>query len=213
MKLIISLLLLVLHLPVMALDIAVQGRVAAYFPEDKNMRRVYDDAWPEYEIEVSTPLNLSCCDPCTPWELWSNFNYWERKGNSTCLNNRTRIDHYTVLIGAKYFFDLSDCGDCCGCFSWSSLRPYLGLGGGAAYVKFRDHSESEFIKHHNHRAGGSLLLKSGIQYDFCNCMFADIFLDYAWNWFRFRGCDGDEHRKRTLQTGGLKLGLGLGYRF
>lgn len=213
MKLIISLLLLAASLPAMALDIAVQGRVAAFFPEDKNMRRVYDDVLPEYEIEVSTPLNLSCCDVCSPWELWGNFNYFGDKGNSSCLNNRTRIDHYTTLIGVKYFFDLSGCGDFCGCFSWNSLRPYIGIGGGAAYVKFHDRSESEFIKNHSHRAGGSLLLKSGVQYDFCNCMFADLFLDYGWNWFSFRGCNGEETKKHKLQTGGLKLGLGLGYRF
>lgn len=194
----------------MAYDFAVEGRVACFFPQDSHLKRVYDNPWPEYEIEASMPV------ACSSWNIWGNVNYYEKSGHSTCLHHHSKVDHWTFLIGGKYYFDFFNnlcCDPCDPCYdpcATSSFHPYAGIGGGAALVKF--HDRSEFVKQHKEEWGGSLLLKLGVEYDICDCFFADLFADYAFNWFDFNHKhEGTETHK--IQTGGLKLGLGLGYRF
>lgn len=176
----------------------VEARVAYFLPQDSRMRDVYGKhGWADYEIEASAPLNL-CCDCSCDWDVWFNTTYFHKKGNSTCLSNRTTVDNWAFNFGIKRYFDM------CTCF-----RPYLGFGAGFAHVKF--HDKSPYVKQHIDRWGWTLLAKSGIRYDVSCNIFLDLFLDYAYNRF-----DSKHHRGvqvRSVNTGGLKVGLGLGYQF
>lgn len=188
----------------------VEGRVAYYIPQDHRVRGIYGKShgFPEYEVEASCPINSFCdclcgweCDPC--WSGWGNFSIFHKKGRSEgCLKRSTEITNWTINFGIKHYF--------CGCFP-EGFRPYLGFGLGYAHVNFHDHSD--FVKNHIDRSGIAILVKSGIQYDIACNYYLNLFADYASNWF-----DRPSHSKhcvhtRRVNTGGLKLGLGLGYHF
>lgn len=176
----------------------VQGRVAYYYPEDNRMRNIYGKkGWAEYEIEASTPL-MCCCECSCDWEYFANLGYFEKSGRSTCLNDKTKVTNWAFNIGVKRYFDIFEC-----------VRPYLGLGAGAAHVRF--HDQSDFVRQHTKRWGVAILAKSGFQYDLTCNMFLDLFADYSYHWFNFQHHSGVT--VRNVNTGGLKLGLGLGYKF
>lgn len=202
----------------------VEARVAYFLPQDHRLRDLYGkNGFPEYELEFSMPLNM-CCDCSCNWVSFFNLGYTTKKGHvrchfedstpivvgdqtfslddcfgDVCLRNKTKVEQWTLNLGAKYFFDN------CGCF-----RPYLGFGLGAANVRFKD--DSPFVRHNTDKWGFALLAKSGVEYDITCNIFTDLFLDYSYNYFckeHSRGCNST----RSINTGGLKLGLGLGYRF
>jgi hypothetical protein len=190
----------------------IEARVAYFYPTDNRLREIYGkNGWADYQVEVAAPLNM-CCNCSWDWDLWFNAAYYQKSGHSTCLRNHTRVENWAFNFGVKRYFDM------CTCF-----RPYLGLGGGFAHVQFRDKfrldnfggifiGDTHPIKSRIHRWGGCLLVKSGVRYDFTCNIFADIFLDYSFNWFnreKKRHCV----RTRSIDTGGLKTGLGLGYQF
>jgi hypothetical protein len=179
--------------------IEIQGRVAYFYPLDDRMRKVYDKSgWAEYEIEVAAPLNL-CCDCSRDWDVFFNTSYYFKKGKSTCLHNHTDVSNWAFNFGVKRYFDLCSC-----------LRPYAGLGLGFAHVHF--HDRSPFVKNKIDKCGFAFLVKSGVRYDInCN-LFADVFFDYAFNYFDFRKNRSCVSRN-SIDTGGLKVGLGLGYQF
>lgn len=178
----------------------IEGRVAYFLPQDHRMRSIYSNkGFAEYELETSTPLaSLVDCAPCN-WDGFANLSFYRKNGRSSCLNDRTRVTNWTLNFGVKRYFDV------CGCF-----KPYLGLGAGAAYVRFHDYSS--FVKRHNNKWGFAILAKSGVKYDVTCNLFLDLFLDYSYAWFNFyhsRSCVA----VRNTNTGGLKCGLGLGYQF
>ncbi len=178
----------------------IEARVAYFLPQDHRMRDIYSSkGFAEYELETSTPLDcLVDCAPCN-WDGFANLSFYQKNGRSSCLNDRTRVTNWTLNFGVKRYFDV------CGCF-----KPYLGLGAGAAYVRFHDHSD--FVKRHNNKWGFAILAKSGVKYDITCNLFLDLFVDYSYAWFNFyhkRSCVA----VRNTNTGGLKCGLGLGYQF
>lgn len=182
-----------------ALD--VEARVAYFLPEDSRMRHIYSrKGFVEYELEVANPLCCLC--ECAPeWDAFANLAFYQKHGRSSCLNNRTKVTNWTLNFGVKRYFDFCFC---------PSLRPYLGFGAGPVNVRF--HDQSDYVKRHTHKWGVGILAKSGVRYDL-NCNFyVDFFADYSYAWFNFK------HRKscvavRNVNTGGLKLGIGLGYQF
>ena len=178
--------------------IEIEGRVAYFYPQDTRMREIYGKSgWVNYQIEAAAPLSL-CCECSSDWDAWTNFTYYQKKGRSNCLNNKTEVNNLAITFGVKRYFDT------CTCFN-----PYLGLGVGFAHVNFHDHSP--FVKEHINRWGTAILVKSGIKYDITCNIFLDLFLDYAYDWFTFKHrCCGST---RNLSTGGINVGLGLGYQF
>lgn len=175
----------------------IEARIAYFLPQDTRMRDIYGkNGLPEYEIEVSAPFQ-SCCDCSCDWDMWANLSYYDGSGHSSCLRNSTWARNWTLTAGLKRYFDV------CMCF-----RPYLGLGVGLVNAQFKD--RSPFVSRHVNKWGTAILVKSGIKYDVTCNIFLDLFMDYSYNWIMNKGCC---HSKRNLTTGGLKLGLGLGYQF
>ncbi len=201
--------------------LTVEGRVGYIYPQNKHIRDTYGKSgYLEYEVELGSSLNscLSCCNKEMECgdniALWANWSYYSKKGRSSCLRNRIHMQNWAANFGAKYYFDLQNCAlnncffDLGSCFC-DQLYPYLGFGLGVGHVRFSDHGPD--VKSHN-KLGFSLLAKSGVEYRFgCN-LFLDFFLDYAYNHFS----KNHSHRcisSREINTGGLKTGIGLGFRF
>ncbi len=176
----------------------VQARVAYFIPQESRVRQIYaKHGLPEYQVEASMPLNLCLLCLCN-WDAWTNFSYFQRNGHSTCLRNKTKIENLAITFGTKYYFPLSDC-----------VHPYLGLGIGADYVRFNDHSC--YVKKHTDKWGFAILAKSGVKFDLRYNVFLDFFADYSHYWFDFSHRHGV--KVRSPNTGGLKIGLGVGYTF
>ena len=174
---------------------------AAYFaPQDDRMRDIYSNGFTEYEVEVSTKLD--CLSPCAPsFDAFINFATYQKEGTSTCTlqKDHTTVRNSALNVGIKRYLDIL-CLD---------FHPYLGLGVGVANVRF--HDKSHHVKEHINEWGGALLLKSGIKYNIMCNFFADLFLDYSYQWFSFhkRHC-AEVH---DVNPGGVMVGLGAGFEF
>lgn len=178
----------------------IEARAAYFYPQEKRIRDLYGkNGFANYQIEAAMPFDyLNDCYCSCDWDLFTNVGYYEKSGHTSCLNSRTTVNNWTINFGVKRYFDMCEC-----------FRPYLGLGIGAAYVKF--HDRSDFVRQHTNEWGFALLAKSGIIYDITCNFFLDAFIDYSYEWYDFKkkSCVST----KNVNTGGLKTGLGLGYRF
>lgn len=191
--------------PLMTIQaIDIQGRVAYFLPQDKHIRSTYGrHGYPEYELEVSQPIDSLFCYKCQDpsWSAWGNLSFFRKKGHSSFLKNKTEISNWALNFGIKQYI--------CHFFG-NKLRTYLGFGIGLAHVNF--HDQSSYVKKHINKYGFAFLGKSGLEYNLgCN-IFLDLFVDYAYS------CFHRPHSKKNIlthrvNTGGLKLGLGFGYHF
>ena len=91
--------------------------------------------------------------------------------------------------------------------NYQCFSPYLGIGAGLAYIHYKD--DSFYVRRNTDLFGGALLVKSGVEMALKNCYFLDAFCDYSWHKF-----ERNSHKKHTKvhnpQTGGIKVGLGIG---
>ena len=215
-----------------------QLRAAAFWPQEQRFRRIYDKWGATYQYEIGK--DLFCGIGAWANVGWFSkrghaFHRRERDrdedsgfdslsfGDSDHFRrdrNRTRIQIVPVSFGLKYTYCLCDCA-----------HVYAGIGPCITSLRVRDHSC--FVHKRTDRVGVGGTAKFGIQYDWdCN-LFFDLFGDHSYQPFCFRNrrnrdddsssnfsslsSSGSEDRRyvrrRNTNTGGLMLGLGVGYRF
>jgi hypothetical protein len=188
--------------------VAVIGRAACEFPQMDTFRSVYGNSGiVNGELEASIPLqdflspdsDLFKWSELPLWSCWGNLSYFTKCGQFTYLKETTQVTNWSLNFGLKrYFYDECD------------IRPYYGFGIGAAHARFEEHSI--YVREEINMWGFAFLAKLGVEYEFYPSVFLDLFIDYSYNGFgRLRSKHGVG--TRNTNTGGIKAGAGLGWRF
>lgn len=170
----------------------VEGRVGYFYPMSKNVREIYPDGMPEYQIEASY---LVCC----PWSVWANVGYMTKRGHSEGFHDPARITMVPIAVGGKFSYALNCDFEC-----------YLGLG--ASYSILRIHDESPYVDEHVHKNAFGVTAKSGLLYRFWSCWFIEGFIDYNYTKFNFSG-HKDNIQRNDLDMSGFLFGGGIGLSF
>lgn len=186
MKILIAFLIFISFGTLYAYDTTVEARVGYFYPSSHLLRKIYRQGGVEGEFELSKNINCN-------WQVWGNVNYFSRTGRSRGEGNKTRITIVPISVGLKYVFIPS-----------SRIRPYVGIGPTYSFVNIRNHTH--YTKRHSHKDGFGFVVKSGLNYDLTCKFLLDLYVDYYYQQVHF-------HRGGHRQTGGLRTGLGLGYRF
>lgn len=175
--------------------------VAYFRPTDDKVRKIYSDAWANYQFELSRTLFNS------NWAAWGSVDWSGANGEALYIGSqpvskdKTNLWILPLSFGLQYYLPVDRLNG----------RFYLGGGASVAFVRItddHDHVKKNLSK--NGAWGG--ILKSGFQYFFCNSLFLDVFMNYSFQKVRF----SNEHT--NVQTSdahldGLKIGAGLGLCF
>ena len=170
-------------------EVCLEARAAYYYPTDSTFRDIYDGAG-LYGLELSYQCG---------WNLypWASAGYFYQTGQSIPDKTDTTVYLVPLACGLKYQW-------CCKC-----IRPYLGVGVNIPYLYTKD--ESPFVVNIRNKWGVGAIFKSGFIYDFGNCFYSNIFLDYSWTKIDFN--DTDITLGTTADISGLAFGAGIGFRF
>jgi len=174
--------------------VTVEGRVSAFLPESKRVRRIYDDAIPFYQYEVAKTF-------CNGFQGWFDVGYFEDRGRSIPLHNKTRIRLLPLGFGVKYIFPVFSC-----------LNAYVGGGGLYSFLRIKDHSP--FVKRHIRKNEWGGIVKIGFTYSVTCHLYIDIFADYLFQRFDFHR--HPRHRfveRNDLNLNGVSVGAGIGFKF
>lgn len=184
---------LCLFLPFVAFgfDLDIEARTALFIPKNSTIRDLYGTGFTEYEIEMGIPLNRC-------FTLFSNLSYLEADGRSSESHSHSEMENWALNFGGKFYFE-----------PWWYLRPYVGAGAGVAHVEFRDHSP--YVNNHTGKFGWSALIKLGTEWCLSRYFYVDVFADYGINSYEFKS--KNKTSGHNINTGGVKVGGGLGIRF
>lgn len=166
-------------------DWILELRGGYFYPISDKFRKIYKSGGPEVEVEVSRGF-------CGNWMGWGNVNYFQRDGRSIGLSEKTRIRMVPLSLGLKYQF-----------LPCAFISPYLGIGATYTFIDVKNHSN--FVKKHVNRGGFGFVVKSGSYFYLSECFLLDLFIDY---YYQKR-----ELYRNNADLSGLRMGLGLGYRF
>lgn len=176
--------------PIIA-DNALEIRAGAFFPTSDRFTKIYKHAGPDFEIEFTrTNIFCSCLD------AWANLNWFPNHGHVKHCGS-SKIDIVNFSLGIKYSYCLRSCA-----------RLYAGIGPSFGWVgienKFKCCKHCKKKKETDSKMAVGGVVKTGILYYF-NCgVFLDLFADYNFEWARFH---------HTVDVGGFKTGLGVGFTF
>jgi len=175
-------------------------RTAYFLPADKKVRKIYSDAWPDYQFELSKLIN-------NRFAVWSHIGWNSITGSALSCEgeevsrNKTTLFMVPFSLGINYNFPLQI----------DNASFYLGAGGSSTFVRITDHSE--FVKKHRTKNGAfGGVLKSGFQYWFKNNIFIDVFADYSFLSVHFHERNNNVENSNACLSG-LNLGIGLGSYF
>ena len=183
------------------LDIAIEARVAYYHPSSNRVRRIYNNGWADYQLEISKGIFRD-------WRIWTGVSGFSEKGRSIGFKDHTRLQLIPVYLGIKYFFPLCN-----------GFKIYAG--GAACYSFLRIKDDSDYVHRHTHKNDWGGLIQSGVTYNFWNCAYISAFADYFFQEFKFHdsyrssySCYHSGYIERNkLDMSGYKIGVGIGMTF
>lgn len=174
----------------------VEVRGAGVYSSSSRYREIYSDWSPEVQFEIAKSV----------WKhlyAWFNAAYLWDEGHSQPFHDKTQIRLVPLTFGLKYIFPVT-----------CDFSVYLG--GGAAYSFLRIHDHSPYVRKHTSREAWGGVVKSGIQYEFCESFFLDVFADYLFQHFSPPNDDDSDYRyieTRSANLSGLRIGAGVGMKF
>lgn len=157
-------------------------RVAAFIPTDQLFRKIYGDAGPSFQIELSSPLY---------WNTngWVNFDYFTKSGHVHGCG-KSSIHIYNFSLGPKQYFKLNN-----------FTLVYIGIGLNIAGVSI--HNKNCCGGHDSKTSCGGIL-KTGINYYFYKDLFIDLFCDYLYQRIKFK-------RNANISGFKIGLGVGTAF--
>ena len=178
---------------IQAREIPIEARVSAFFHSSKRFRDLYGDVGPSYSLEGATSIHK------TLW-VWADLDwfYAHRSHEPVYTQSidydevtKSTVDIVNLSFGLKYVYTAS-----------AHWKLYGGLGPVVGKIFLKNISLSYEDRVNKYIAGG--VAKIGAHYTFSGGVFLDLFVDYLYQPVRFH---------TTVDVGGLKTGLGLGYNF
>lgn len=166
-------------------ETSLEFRTAAFLPTSNLFKKIYSDCGVSYQLEASTHDMYRYVD------LWSNFDWFSKKGKTDGFSDPTRVNIGTFSLGIKFPYHLS-----------KNLKPYVGIGASFAGIWLKNNTPCTDENVSKVSVGG--ILKSGIYYYFLKNVFIDAFVDYSYQ---------PVHFDNNIDIGGVKAGLGLGVQF
>lgn len=174
-------------------DILLEFKTAYFFPTSSCVRSIFGNGGALFGPEVT----FNICDD-EHWYGFASVDFFNKKGRSVGLCDRTKMQLIPLAIGAKYFMP-SQCSD-----------MYFGLGVQA--LRLKTINCSSFVTQCITKWGFGIIAKLGVYYDLPCDWFLDFFIDYSVARFsRDVCCNGVVPLKVNLD--GALFGAGLGYRF
>lgn len=199
---------------------SIAGRISYFSPASPDIRKTYGDAFVNYQIELTRSV---FCD----WEVWLDLDYYTKGGHFHHRQDSTRLQVIPLSLGVKYYVHL--CRD----IDWY-------VGGGGSYTCANLHNHSDCTKKNMTKWGFGGVFKTGIKYYWNDNLYIDLFLDYFYQHFRLHHkhkhkqeivpfLESEEFEsfsssssssssncffvKDTLNVGGTKIGLAIGWAF
>lgn len=170
---------------------SIEGRLGYFVPSSGLVKEVYHHGGVEPEIEATLRVYKEL-------RVWANFNAFYRKGRSKELQDSTSIQLYPLSSGLKYNFRILD-----------PFYVYLGLGPSITWAIICNHSP--YVKGRVQKTCWGVVGKSGFTYYFSNHILIDLFADYSYSRLSKISRPGVE--STSVNVGGLRIGLGLGWAF
>ncbi len=171
--------------------VSIKARGAYFWPQAHALRSRYGKHFADYSLELAYLLSRR-------WSVFLNGSIYHKHGHTKISRKKTNLTAIPLTLGINFYLHRS--------LVW---RPYVGVGGGAAYVRFRD--RSLFHKEVVSRWGEASFAQLGLEMNLTQRCIIDLFGGYRKNWVSFP--KSQSHHHHHIQTGGWELGAGIGSRF
>lgn len=159
---------------------------------DAILRKVYDEGGLDVQLSASYPI-WRCI------QLYCSLEYLERHGKSLGAGEKTKIWEVPVSLGLKPVFSICN-----------NIEYYVALG--PRYFFVRAHTDSETLDPDLQSNGLGGFINTGFNFFPYRRLLVDIFVEYSYKKLAFHASRPNV-QGRTIQVGGLALGLGLSLPF
>lgn len=176
-------------------DIIFEFKGAYFLPTNDRFKDIYKGN-ALYGPELTVQLRPDSC-----WYGFASVDYFQAKGRSLGLCDRTKVSLVPIAFGVKYFMP----------FSCKRFDMYAGLGFQPVRVRTQDCSEFVVFEQSRWALGG--IAKVGT-YVYLPCNFVlDFFVDYSFAKTGCRDCRLNNVAPLKANVSGVIFGGGLGYLF
>jgi len=210
-KLILSILYTCFSLPLFlsASTWTMSAKISCFAPKSSHLSKVYGNTFVNYEIEATRAIFCN-------WEVWTALDYYTQTGKLRERGQQSRIQVLPLSLGLSYNWRIRH-----------NLFWNIGAGGAYTYAHFNQY---EGRKNSLTKWGGGGVFKTCLKYYFCSGVFVSAFVEYFYQHFNHhRYLDSSntqsqsdsfinpqstrQKRKPSLNVGGTRIGLSVGFIF
>lgn len=181
---------------VTATPLLTEGKISSFHPWSDELREIYGDTWPNYQLELNYPL----------WRCfygWGSISYIQKHGRSLCIRQPTEIRIAPGTLGIKIFsssFNLLP--------TWNDqLDFYLSVG--ARYFSLEIKNDSNFVSRGVSKRGWGSAFTGGVLFRLSKRWVFDTFVDLSFKRMDFTQATPYIQRY-NIEVGGVTAGIGLG---
>ncbi len=171
----------------------IEGRVSYFRPQDKILRKIYGDGWPDYQFLLGHYFT-------SRWSLLALGGYRERTGHAINFYTKTKVQEVPVTLEVRYNYI------CCPCW-----KLYLGVGPSVLF--FRETIYLPRAKVHNSKEVFGGYAETGTLINIYKHAVLDIFVGYSCHAKQRFTSAVNNGSGASLKLGGPQAGLGLRYHF
>jgi len=165
-----------------------------YYPiKEKRLREIYGQGWFSGQLDMGWFF-------CRKLALFLRGGASWDSGESTVLENKTRIVIGNITLGLKFVVPVCRC-----------IQYYVGGGGRAFFLRVKNNSDFVQRKVSSNKIGGAFVTGFWFFPSKCRPVFLDLFFDYSFYDFHFKSSVASE--RNNLDVSGPTVGLGIGYKF
>lgn len=162
----------------------IEVRFAPFIHSSKLFREIYRNTGIVYEIQASAKF-LTC------FEVWSNLDWFSRRGRSVGLHEKTQVNISNCSVGVNFIYPYS-----------CQFSFYCGAGPSVGTIWV--HNKSHYVKERVYKTVVGGIFKVGMYFNLARNLFLDVFVDYLYQPVKF---------ENRVNIGGFKPGVGIGVAF
>lgn len=184
---------------VLARNVLLEFKGAYFLPTNHTFKKIFHNGGALYGPELTVQLS-----DCWNWYGFASIDYFQKKGHSIGLDDRTNVSLLPIALGLKYFVPVvCDCADL-----------YAGLG--FQTVRVHTKNDSAFVIPTLSKWGFGGIAKLGVYCYLPHNFFLDFSIDYSA--VSVKKSDDTQGPTGTIvplkpHVNGAIFAVGLGYRF
>ncbi len=183
--------------------ILLEFRPSYLFPTSHTFRTIYPHGGVDWQVTALVPLYYGKNSWLRGLDIWTAIDYFQKRGHSTDLQEKSKIQMVPLTLGLKFFFPTQR----------ERIPIHFYMAAGMKYYFVHTHNDSPYVTSSVNVNGLGGVVEIGLLSIFIKHLTVDFFTAYSFRSFGAPTLTNPAVEAVGLNVSSLNVGGGVGFKF